>query len=247
MILEGICKKLAVLDAPSVPNEHSKKQMGPVFGTVLLHISFAIKHDQALGTEYLKLVKSMSPDQATGIHYAILFSMVKIFRFETQAADTAKSLVMASLKLNLRLISNAWVRPFIALKPVDLSPIFANLVDSAYYGWDEVVAGLVTVAFQWIDTFATDKMDLAHSSDLTQPKVMIVSLAVDTLVQLFQTQEMVRSEMMSAIVTRVLTHAESSSCCVLLLKRCIQACPQGFTKHTHRVPNAAHGMYSLML
>jgi hypothetical protein len=75
------------LEANSKKRKQLTKFVNSAEGTAMLHISFAIKQDQDLGNELVKIMKNSKMNQLDIFSIATLLSVARIHRLQ----DTVKS------------------------------------------------------------------------------------------------------------------------------------------------------------
>lgn len=142
----------------------------------------------------------------SGIHYAILLAMVKLYRFETQAISVFRNLLLNAIRMQAKLASNEWITEFTdTRREINLRCMFRRVLQNCYYGWDEVVAGLTEVCLQIIDSCFTEKFiagmshidplrdvvlarseqNFAEDDEDSNPKLIMTTLAMEILTNLF--------------------------------------------------------------
>ncbi|CAC5388853.1 FANCI [Mytilus coruscus] len=86
-------------------------------GTIILHISFAVKQDQELGREFIKLLKSNQMRSAAQVlspfNFALALCLARIHRFEDQIYDLIKTMILKSFKDGEKQSSSQWVREIV--------------------------------------------------------------------------------------------------------------------------------------
>lgn len=237
IIIEGICNCLV-----SLREKHSDsdclKEFSPVFGTILLHMSFSMKHNQLLGLEFMKYVKPLKPLQIKPVHFEILFSMTRIFRFESSSLELCKSILINLLKFNQKIAINLWINEVIQVSPVDICKLIDEVVYDTTYGLDDIVAGMVGVLFHIIDIYSDKNPDyelILDEPDTKSIKSQAAAYSIHGIILLFQTHEMVRSEIINSLATRIVTQVDATNFCILLLTRIILKCPEGVIGYLGRL------------
>ncbi|XP_020616716.1 Fanconi anemia group I protein-like [Orbicella faveolata] len=240
LVLEGItsffnnmdntCRKEDKEDSSEVQTL-SKDQLRHMEGTVILHITFAVKQDQDLGKEFIKYLKAHQSTPGvvlTPFNMALALSIAQIHRFEETIFDFLKSAVLRSFKDEDRRKQSKWVRGnyfvmillvkashqgMVKLKNRALSYYYVtgevcNLLPlhCSLFGWDHVTQGLVQLGFTLMDAFGPKIFDSTSSPNLT-PTQYAYKLGSSILLDTFKAHEMVRCEILQQILNRVITKA----------------------------------------
>ncbi|RDD38597.1 Fanconi anemia group I protein [Trichoplax sp. H2] len=87
----------------------SDKQLQPLEGTVILHMTYAIKQDQDLGKELIKYFKENS-NTSSSFRLALSLAVARISRFHDLIFDILKSSIIKAYKDNERFNSCRWLR-----------------------------------------------------------------------------------------------------------------------------------------
>ena len=213
-------------------------QLLAVQGTIILHTVNAMKQDQSLGTDFLKLMKTRPASRLHHIHVAVMFSMTKIYHFETLAADCIKHILLKTFKRSEKTRKRKWIK--------DCMDSFENLVESTFMGvaeistsgWDQVTEGLIKVCFMLVDASVagiySKKSMVSLDAPCANPMESMRNLAMNLIISTFEKQEIVRSEVMSQIFSRILAKSSDNVFPVLLNELWVQ-CPQGITENIEQV------------
>ncbi|KAJ1986351.1 hypothetical protein H4R33_003415 [Dimargaris cristalligena] len=120
---------------------------------VLLHISFAVKQDQELGQEVLKLTKITETPRLGPFLLSVLLAIAKIHRFETAVLDLVKGKICTfyrnSQKSQLVLSGRGNGRTPVADNT--LTDTFHRLACNANVGWDQTIPSLIQLALVLLD------------------------------------------------------------------------------------------------
>jgi len=126
-----------------------------VEGTVMLHISFALKQDQELGTELVKIVKSDKANQLELFNVACLLTAARIHRLQDTIFDLFKASIVSVYKDSDKLDKCYWISEFSPLDASKYGQVFLDVVEtSATAGWDQVIQSMTQLALIFIDTAA---------------------------------------------------------------------------------------------
>lgn len=123
-------------------------------GTVMLHISFAIKQDQDLGNELVKLIKSNKASQLEVFNVACLLSAARIHRLQDTIFDLFKLSIIAVHKDKDRTDHSVWIAKYSPLDAEKYGKVLLDVVEKSASGWDQVIQSLTQLALILIDTAA---------------------------------------------------------------------------------------------
>lgn len=205
--LDETCRKEDKEDSSEVQTL-SKDQLRHMEGTVILHITFAVKQDQDLGKEFIKYLKvhqSSSGMILTPFNVALALSIAQIHRFEETIFDFLKAAVLRSFKDEDRRKQSKWARENIPACSSVQDQILET-VQNSLFGWDHVTQGLVQLGFMLMDAFGPKTFD-STSSPILSPTQHSCKLGSSVLHDTFKAHEMVRSEILQQILNRVITRA----------------------------------------
>ncbi|KAJ1982906.1 hypothetical protein H4R35_000032 [Dimargaris xerosporica] len=214
---------------------------------VLLHLSFAVKQDQELGTELVRLAKARTTPALSPFLVSALLTMAKIHRFESAVIDMLRVKLVHHYKDQHRqrtIMGPSFTGPAGPLDP--LGTLFTRLASNNTVGWDQTVPSLLQIALALLEAtsngssthpFAKPKESPPISQAMaqavlatTRPELVadlepmadpFGSLAVDTLVAIFAAHRMLRAELLDQVLSRIELRAPSSSCCLALLSRLV--------------------------
>jgi len=217
LVLEGVtsffnnmdetCRKEDKEDSSEVQTL-SKDQLRHMEGTVILHITFAVKQDQDLGKEFIKYLKAHQSTPGvvlTPFSIALALSIAQIHRFEETIFDFLKSAVLRSFKDEDRRKQSKWVRENIP-SCSSVQDQVLETVQNSLFGWDHVTQGLVQLGFTLMDAYGPKIFDSTSSPNLT-PTQHSYKLGSSILLDTFKAHEMVRCEILQQILNRVITKA----------------------------------------
>lgn len=84
-----------------------------VFGSLLTNLEFAIKQDQSLGNEFLKVMKQ-EPSLWSVISFSLMLLLSKLQRFEEKTVSYMKSFVLNNCKRQFSTTKVAWLKGIIS-------------------------------------------------------------------------------------------------------------------------------------
>ncbi|KAK3697034.1 hypothetical protein QZH41_012504 [Actinostola sp. cb2023] len=213
----------------------SKEQLRHMEGTIILHITFAIKQDQNLGKElvkYLKATQNCPGKILTPFTVALALSVGQIHRFEETVFDMLKSTILRSFKDGERRRQSKWIKGsyyslFISTNYYFILKITNNFnfvipenvpecfkvqeyiletVQNSLFGWDHVTQGLVQLGFLLMDSYGPKGFE-NHTPEHLSPAQQSCNLGCEILLNTFKGHEMVRAEILEQILNRVVTKA----------------------------------------
>ncbi|KAK9764538.1 hypothetical protein K7432_007870 [Basidiobolus ranarum] len=247
LIIEGITYYFNQLDRKhtSVENDRnlSFAQLSHMEGTVILHICFAIKQDQDLGSEFLKFVKSGKTRFLTVFNISCLLSIARIHRFEDATIDFLKSTVLTVFRDAEKLEQIQWMSEYSDFIYVPILKIFQSIVAKTAYGWDQATQSLVQLCMIIIDStssfgFKTAGRPYVKKVTNLSPNDHACDLAIEVLKELFKLHDMVRTEILDQILARVVAKANSVGSFLNLLDIIVKECPQTLTNYISRIKEA---------
>ncbi|KAJ2157921.1 hypothetical protein GGF46_004157 [Coemansia sp. RSA 552] len=200
--------------APGSAAASANTALANAAATVLVHISYSVRHDFALGDALLAAAKRrLSGSEASAVSSfsaACVLILARIHRF----ADTAESLLRGAIERGLAdrrsLGAVAWARavlPPLRADPRRLLTLVAARAASS--GWDQVTQALVQLGVDQLDHSARVRPAAASSE--------VRNLAMDTLRSAFAAHGFVRGEIVDQIVSRVIFQAAAHMAFVQLL------------------------------
>lgn len=236
-IIAGIChhfqdaeEKMGIASGKST-NKHAAVDFNRVEGTIIVHMCFAIKQDQELGTEFLKYVKKHKSRALNSFTLACMLSMARIHRFEDTVLDLLKSTILSVYKDAEKLEQYPWLKEAesLGLYKVSIKDMMNVVITKASSGWDQVTQSLVQLGVLLIDASVSaspfKKPSVKTSSNLS-PTEETCKLAIEILQKTFKLHDIVRQEIMTHILSRVVTRASSVMYFLDLLGLLVKECPQ---------------------
>lgn len=227
-------------DASSEVQTVSKDQLRHMEGTVILHITFAVKQDQELGKEFIKYLKAHQSTPSsilTPFNIALALSIAQIHRFEETIFEYMKSAVLRSFKDEERRKQSKWVRENIPAC-CSVQEQVLETVRNSLFGWDHVTQGLVQLGFTLMDAFGPKSFETTSLWNPT-PTQHSYKLGSLLLLDTFKAHELVRSEILHQILNRVITKATTPvNHFIELLASTVSAAPHVLLETLPRVKEA---------
>ncbi|XP_071497957.1 Fanconi anemia group I protein-like [Diadema antillarum] len=213
----------------------SQEQLRHTEGTIIVHITFSIKQDQDLGREFIKFLKAGQQRDCSTVlapfSVALALSVAQIHRFEEQIFDFLKATILKSLKDAKRHGTSPWISDLVAAGQ-DVTKLILETVKNSLYGWDHVMQGLVQLGFTLMDAFGPKPGPFGGKGTEVRgapstPNQQASQLGARILLELFKSQETVRSDVLEQILNRVVTRtAGSASQYINLLSSMVSSAPQ---------------------
>eukprot|EP01119_Soliformovum_irregulare_P026267 TRINITY_DN9993_c1_g1_i2.p1 TRINITY_DN9993_c1_g1~~TRINITY_DN9993_c1_g1_i2.p1 ORF type:complete len:1240 (-),score=447.43 TRINITY_DN9993_c1_g1_i2:248-3661(-) len=218
-ILKVIFNHIRDLDeqAHESEDEAKKKMLVQMEGTLILQINFAMKQDQILGTEFLKIAKV---EIWTPFIVGILLSLGTIQRFEEKAYSLLKTSILAGFKTSIKSQNPSLVGTAGNLQSQQtqvLSLVLMNVVIASGNGWDNITQSLCAIGFLLMDT------PIVKSDGSTQ---RAVQLGQQVLREIFKLHQIVRSELIEQLLARIVRNSAENSFFIELLTEIIADAPQ---------------------
>ncbi|KAI8989516.1 FANCI solenoid 4-domain-containing protein [Pilobolus umbonatus] len=232
IIISGI---FAYFNQLSIDNE----ELNRIQGTVMLHISFAIKQDQDLGNELIKLMKTNKSIQMEVFDIACLLSIARIHRFQETIFDIFRTSIITFHKDNDKIHKNVWISKYYAPDTIKFTHNIISIADKSVLGWDQVIQSLTQLSLILIDTAAnqgafgkTSTCKLSKISPVKNtPMDHVANLGIEILLRMFKHHDIIRTEILEQITSRIISRSPSSSHFLLLLKKIIENNPNTIEKH----------------
>ncbi|KAG1213086.1 hypothetical protein G6F68_002062 [Rhizopus microsporus] len=209
-----------------------------VEGTAMLHISFAVKQDQELGNELVKIMKTNKMNQLDIFSTATLLSVARIHRLQDTIIDLFKSAIISAFKDNERYQQCNWITKYSTSDSTKFSTVLLEIADRSAAGWDQVIQSMTRLSFILIDSvanqgafFATNHSRNKTSGEPNNANSNLANLAICILARLFKHHDVVRSEILEQITSRIVTRSNSANDFVRLLEIIIRDYPHAIEKH----------------
>ncbi|KAJ2523849.1 hypothetical protein GGI11_001227, partial [Coemansia sp. RSA 2049] len=212
--------------------QSGRRELGDVEGTVLLHISYSVKQDYALGSALVAYGREQS-GLARGVSafaFACLLSLARIHRFEKDVAELLRAAVLRSIGDRVALDTTCWARPCVPRMAFDAHRLLGATAARAAYGWDQATQALVALCFGLLDSAhaAAKRPSGSLRSCSHEALAEAQELCVATLHGAFRAHSFVRGEIVDQIVARVVFQEESHERCTDLLRRLAAADCEAF-------------------
>ncbi|EDV19704.1 uncharacterized protein TRIADDRAFT_61761 [Trichoplax adhaerens] len=172
----------------------SDKQLQPLEGTVILHMTYAIKQDQDLGKELIKYFKENS-NTSSSFRLALSLAVARISRFHDLIFDILKSSIIKAYKDNERFNSCRWLRDS-SRTPLTIEKATLKVIENSSLGWDQVTQGMLELGFILVDGFLVK----------IQPAQLQVSrLGTTIILKCFKVHDAMREEILEQIINRIIS------------------------------------------
>lgn len=177
-------------------------------GTVILHIIYAVKHDNDLVKEFIRFlkmqIKSPSNKVCTPFVLAMALCVGQVFRFKDQIFTLLRNIILKTFQDAERQSQNALLQFLEASVPEDL---ILETVENSAYGWDNVIQGLVRLGFVLMDSFGPKgSFGRVEGITLIQPVThqRACHLGSQILAKAFKAHhDVVRENILNEIFTRI--------------------------------------------
>ncbi|XP_065071126.1 Fanconi anemia group I protein-like [Rhopilema esculentum] len=220
LVLDGICSFVNAQDRGSAGEDedfHAAVEnplLKQTKGTVIIHVTFAVKQDQELGREFLKYLKASrkgkEQDKLTPFNVSLALAISSIRRLQDNIFDHLKSLIIKAYKEEERRKNSCWFRELYK-EGCDIDAIFSSVLQYSNQGWDDVVQGITRFGMLLMDSYAVKQNDLFEIWSPTTPAQKACSLGARILKFTFQNQELLREEIISHILNTAATKSNLSA------------------------------------
>jgi Fanconi anemia group I protein len=208
--------------------QHSQtniRQLRQIEGTIILHVEFAAKQDQALGKELLKIF-SQDPDPWKPFNWGLLLCLSRISRFEAKVLAQLKKSVLSCFKNTSK--ENFSLEGIVIRSQLQAleKAVITTVHCSVQGGWDFISQPFLNFGFLLMDCTITK----------TDPNtVKVVKFGQKVLMELFQFYELARSPLLDNILAHILMKHDNIQHYVFLLSQIIKENPQLLLERTERV------------
>ncbi|CAI9573693.1 unnamed protein product, partial [Staurois parvus] len=198
------------LDDSTIP----KEQLRQVEGTIILHIVFAIKFDQDLGRELVKVLRAAQQGDTNKFlcpfSVALLLSVSRIHRFEKQVFDFLKAIILKGFK-DIQFQQGSKFLQDLVPQPTCVSSMLLEIVKNSVFGWDHVTQGLVELGFLLMDSYGPKAIPGAKILETSagSPSQQACQLGSKILLEAFKVHEAIRNVILEQVLNRVITKATS--------------------------------------
>ncbi|KAI8371281.1 FANCI solenoid 4-domain-containing protein [Choanephora cucurbitarum] len=221
-------------------NQESEHETSQIESTVMLHLSFALKQDQELGNELIKMIKANKSSQLEVFNIACLLTAARIHRLQDPIFDLFKTNITSVYKDNEKLERCYWILDYSSIEADKLGQVLLEVTEkSATSGWDQVIQSLTQLSFILVDTatsygafFQTYTIKTRSSmKDHAGPMDKVASLGTDILLRLFKYHDIIRSEILEQITSRIVSRSSSTLSFLSLLATIIKDYPDTVDKY----------------
>ncbi|XP_077861464.1 Fanconi anemia group I protein-like, partial [Saccoglossus kowalevskii] len=188
---DNICRAQNHSEYSEEVSSVSQDQLRHIEGTVILHVTFAVKQDQELGREFIKYLKAgqqgSSAKIVTAFNMALALSVARIHRFEEPVFDFLKTAILKSYKDEDKKKSSKWIEESIPSsqhktpnqKACDLG---AKVLLNTFKAHDVVRSEILEQILNRVVTKATTPVshyiELFSSTVKSAPQILLESLSV---------------------------------------------------------------------
>ncbi|KAG2213869.1 hypothetical protein INT47_001138 [Mucor saturninus] len=212
-------------------NSTSADDASRMEGTVMLHITFAIKQDKDLGDELVKLIKNNKSSQLELFNIACLLSAARIHRLQDTIFDLFKSSIVSIYKDKEKSDRSLWISKYSPLDAEMYRQVLLDVVEKSASGWDQVVQSLTQLSLILMDSSTNN---FGHAVTTTSrsygvkgdgPHEQVANLGVDILLRLFKYHDVVRGEILEQITSRIVSRSDNAKDFLRLLENIIREYP----------------------
>ncbi|RUS21607.1 hypothetical protein BC937DRAFT_92129 [Endogone sp. FLAS-F59071] len=230
---EFVVEKVIRADNEDISPTFSFQQLAHMEGTVILHMCFAIKQDQDLGNEFIKFIKAGKTSYLTPFNIACLLSIARIHRFEDSILDFLKSSVLTIFK-------DAEKLKVSGIEATPIAYILQQVIKKTAFGWDQATQSLVQLGILIMDSLVPPAAWGKGSAPVKKgaamsPNDQACDLGVHMLLDVFKIHDMVRTEILDQILSRIVSRSNSVMHFLALLELIVTECPQTLLGYLPRI------------
>ncbi|XP_011270486.1 hypothetical protein, variant [Capsaspora owczarzaki ATCC 30864] len=205
-------------------------------GTVLLHLSYAIRQDQELGKAYLKHLKSCDWTALTLFNTTLLFTMANIEAFQEQVYEFLKRRLLDWYIDQETQKKAPWLQDP-SLQENDLEDVVMASLRHCHSASDAAVESIVRWGFALLDHYGPKA---ANTKASTSSHAMFISrLASKLLLEAFKIHSAARPDIVEFLLARVVVKSRSSvTFNVDLLQTIMSTAPQSVLEHVSKIHDA---------
>jgi hypothetical protein len=213
------------------------EQLRGIEGTVILQINFAVKHDQKMGKECIKMLTADAAAR-TPFGLALLFSLARISWLEDSAFKLAKGAVSECCGDRKRRQVSGWARSLGEAASGDaIDEAILQTARNSATGWDHITQSLVAFGFVLLDSTSGFGAVGRPSGSILEPSGpgSPPRLGGEILMLLFESHDLVRSAILEECLTRIVTGAGSIGRAVSLLGKLVLEQPHAMLDHLQQI------------
>lgn len=154
-------------------------------GTVMLHISFAIKQDQDLGNELVKLIKNNKSNQLKLFNVACLLSAARIHRLQDTIFDLFKLSINSVYRDQEKADRSLWISEYSSLDSEVYGQVLLDVAERSASGWDQVVQSLTQLSLILIDSAANVGSFFASMNSKVSYVIIVLSCIKQTKIRIY--------------------------------------------------------------
>lgn len=211
LLLDGLCSFVNEKDTES---EQTNALLRQTKGTIILHVTFAVKQDQDLGREFLKFLKSSQSgkeyDKFTPFNISLALAISTIKRLEDGIFEYLKSTILKAYKEDERRSKSFWFQE-IYKQACKIDDVITSILLYSKHGWDDVVQGLTQFGFMLLDSYNSKQNELYDVNNPVTPAQKTCSLGAKILEGVFKDQDFLREEIVSHILNTVATQSNQNT------------------------------------
>ncbi|KAI8076646.1 uncharacterized protein B0P05DRAFT_579765 [Gilbertella persicaria] len=208
-VLRYMIKKLPQIEVEEVPPFIYQLLLisrKVIESTVMLHLSFALKQDQDLGNELIKLIKTNKSSQ------------FEVFNMAYPIFDLFKTNIMSVYKDSEKLERCYWISDYSSLEADRFGQVLLEVTErSAVSGWDQVIQSLTQLSLILVDTatsigsfFQTNTIKTRSQTKEHTSMEKVAHLGTLILLRLFKYHGVVQSEILEQITSRIVSRSSST-------------------------------------
>ena len=194
-------------------------------GTILQHFDFSVKQDQALGQDVIKILKQRNC-HLTPFETALLLQMSTVQRYEAAAVQILRKAAEQDYTFQVKVKTSNWIAGISRLQePSSIENAMKVVMKRTNMGWEHLVPAIVGFASTMLCTYAKRCLEgHLHGPDCKSVPQRIVHLGATLLEKAFTMHMSVRDEILSQILSHVITRDEVVAHFISLLSKISSRC-----------------------
>ncbi|XP_071959979.1 Fanconi anemia group I protein-like [Antedon mediterranea] len=203
-------------------------------GTVIVHVTFAVRQDQPLGKELVRILKDRQQGDPSAVlqpfSTALILAISRIHSFTEQMISILKTSIFRCYK-NIEKHNESKFIAEIAPPIPDIASDILSIVKNSSMGWDHVTHGLIELGFSLMESYgpkaAFGKVPVHEPTAILTPSQKACHLGISILQEIFKLQEAARQDVIEQILNHLITSSTHPVHHYLkLLSNIIEASPQ---------------------
>ncbi|XP_033114599.1 Fanconi anemia group I protein-like [Anneissia japonica] len=204
-------------------------------GTVIVHVTFAVRQNQPLGKELVRILKDRQQGDPSAVLQpfttALILAISRIHTFTEQMITILKTSIFRCYKDIEKHNESKFIEE-IASKIPDIDADILSIVKNSSMGWDHVTQGLIELGFSLMESYGPKsafggRVAVQQPTAILTPTQKACQLGLSILQEIFKMQEAARQDVLEQVLNHLITSSVHPVYHYLkLLSNIIHASPQ---------------------